>query len=57
MSQAEIYELHKKDDKWQWPRKMYYKGRDKLKWCEFHRDYGHVTDDYMDLEYGIEDLV
>lgn len=23
----------------------------------FHRDYGHVTDDYKDLKDGIEDLI
>ncbi|XP_048502738.1 uncharacterized protein LOC125498552 [Beta vulgaris subsp. vulgaris] len=57
MSWTEIYELHKKDDKWQRPRKMYYKGRDKSKWCEFHRDYGHVTNYCKDLKDGIEDLI
>ena len=31
ISPAQIYELHSKDDKWQRPRKMYYKGRDKSK--------------------------
>ncbi|XP_048498156.2 uncharacterized protein LOC125496673 [Beta vulgaris subsp. vulgaris] len=41
ISRARIFELHSKDDKWQRPRKMYYKGRDKSKWCEFHDDYGH----------------
>ncbi|XP_010681846.2 uncharacterized protein LOC104896754 [Beta vulgaris subsp. vulgaris] len=36
---------------------MYYKSRGKSKWCEFHRDYGHVTYDYKDLKDGIEDLI
>ena len=57
MFRAEIYELHKKDDKWQRPRKMYYTGRDKSKWCELHRNYGHVTDDCKDLQDVIEDLM
>ncbi|XP_057248345.1 uncharacterized protein LOC130590291 [Beta vulgaris subsp. vulgaris] len=57
ISRARIFELHSKDDKWQRPRKMYYKGRDKSKWCEFHDDYGHKTDDCKDLKDGIEDLV
>lgn len=30
-----IYEMHKRDDKWQRPKKMFYKSRDKTKWCEF----------------------
>ncbi|XP_048497892.1 uncharacterized protein LOC125496472 [Beta vulgaris subsp. vulgaris] len=54
---AEIYELHKKDDKWQRPKKMFYKGPDKSAWCDFHRDYGHVTNDYKDLRDDIKDSV
>ena len=46
MSRVEIYKLHKKDGKWQKPKKIFYKGRDKSKWCDFHRDYDHVTDNY-----------
>ncbi|XP_010685037.1 uncharacterized protein LOC104899527 [Beta vulgaris subsp. vulgaris] len=57
ISRAEIFELHKKDDKWQRPRKMYNNGQDKSKWCEFHRDYGHVTDECKDLKDGIKDLI
>ncbi|XP_010682161.1 uncharacterized protein LOC104897051 [Beta vulgaris subsp. vulgaris] len=36
---------------------MFYKGRDKSKWCEFHRDYGHITEDCKDLKDRIEDLI
>ncbi|KMT08027.1 hypothetical protein BVRB_6g144340 [Beta vulgaris subsp. vulgaris] len=56
-SRAQIYDLHKDDDKWRRPRKMYYKGRDKSMWCEFHRDYGHITEDCKDLKDGIKDLI
>ncbi|XP_048494358.1 uncharacterized protein LOC125494689 [Beta vulgaris subsp. vulgaris] len=57
ISRGRIFELHYKDEKWQRPRKMYYKGRDKSKWCEFHDDYGHKTDDCKDLKDEIEDLI
>ena len=57
MSRVEIYELHKKDDKWQRPKNMFYKGRDKSKWCDFHMNYSHVIDDCKDLRGGIKDLV
>lgn len=56
-SRAQIYELHKDDYKWRRPRKMYYKGRDKSKWCEFHRYYGHITEDCKYLKDGIENLL
>lgn len=49
--------MHKKDDKWQRPKNIFYKGCDKSKWCNFHRDYGNITDDCKDVKYGIKDLV
>ncbi|XP_048498015.1 uncharacterized protein LOC125496558 [Beta vulgaris subsp. vulgaris] len=57
ISRARIFELHSKNDKWQRPRKIYYKCRDKSKWCEFHNDYGHKTEDCKDLKDKIEDLI
>lgn len=57
MSRAGIYELHQKDDKWQRPKNMYYKGWDKSKWRDFHRDYGHIIHNCKYLREGIKDMV
>ncbi|XP_056691827.1 uncharacterized protein [Spinacia oleracea] len=54
----EIYSLHKNDEKWQKPNKLRSNplNRNRNKWCEFHDDFGHNTEEYNQLK-NIEDLV
>ncbi|KAH7850919.1 hypothetical protein Vadar_004634 [Vaccinium darrowii] len=43
----------------EWPRKLRSdpSKRPKDKWCRFHRDHGHTTDDCIDLKQQIEGLI
>ena len=49
----------KDDPSLKWPEKM--KGdpnkRNRNKYCRFHRDHGHDTDEYFDLKQQIENLI
>ncbi|XP_021866285.2 uncharacterized protein [Spinacia oleracea] len=54
---SQIFAMNKTDEKWQRPRKMHFKNRDGSKWCDFHDDYGHTTDECRDLKNNVEDLI
>ncbi|XP_021858453.2 uncharacterized protein [Spinacia oleracea] len=54
---SQIFFMNRTDDKWQRPRKMHFKNRDQSKWCDFHDDYGHTTDECRDLKNNVEDLI
>ena len=42
-----------------WPRSLHLSPnvRDKRKYCRFHIDHGHYTEDYKDLKKQIEELI
>lgn len=54
---AQIFAMHKYDDKWQRPQKIFHKGQDRNKWCYFHKDEGHITKDCKDLKKNLKDLI
>ncbi|XP_021721372.1 uncharacterized protein LOC110688931 [Chenopodium quinoa] len=54
---TEQWGLNKADDKWQRPPRMVNRNRDTNKWCDFHRDHGHTTEECTHLKDNIEDLV
>ncbi|XP_056686025.1 uncharacterized protein [Spinacia oleracea] len=58
-SQREIFSLHKDDEKWKLPDKLRSNPllRNKNKWCEFHDDFGHTTEECNSLKDNIEDLI
>ncbi|XP_048496372.1 uncharacterized protein LOC125495637 [Beta vulgaris subsp. vulgaris] len=56
-SRSQIYLMNKDSDKWQRPKQMFHKNQDKSKWCDFHGDHGHLTEDCRHLKDNLEDLV
>ncbi|XP_010677764.1 uncharacterized protein LOC104893366 [Beta vulgaris subsp. vulgaris] len=54
---SQIFLMNKDSDKWQRPRQMFHKNRDKSKWCDFHGDHGHLTEDCRHLKDNLEDLI
>ncbi|XP_010685241.2 uncharacterized protein LOC104899697 [Beta vulgaris subsp. vulgaris] len=49
--------MNKDNDKWQHPRQMFHKNRDKSKSCDFHGDHDHLTEDCRHLKDNLEDLI
>ncbi|XP_057247150.1 uncharacterized protein LOC130589400 [Beta vulgaris subsp. vulgaris] len=56
-SRSHIYLMNKDSDKWQRPKQMFHKNRDKSIWCDFHGDYDHLTEDCRHLKDNLEDLL
>ncbi|XP_048503081.1 uncharacterized protein LOC125498831 [Beta vulgaris subsp. vulgaris] len=54
---SQIYLMNKDSDKWQRPKQMFHKNRDKTKWCNFHGDHRHLTEDCRHLKDNLEDLL
>ena len=48
-SRSQIFLMNKDCDKWQRPKQMFHKNRDKSKWCDFHGDHDHLKDNLEDL--------
>lgn len=56
-TKAQIYAMHKHDNKGQKLRKMKHQNRDITKWCDFHKDFCHITYNCNDLRENLEDVV
>ncbi|XP_048493253.1 uncharacterized protein LOC104883311 [Beta vulgaris subsp. vulgaris] len=56
-SRSQIFLMNKDSDKWQRPKQMFHKNRDKSKWCDFHGDHSHLTEDCRHLKDNLEDLI
>ncbi|XP_021773513.1 uncharacterized protein LOC110737462 [Chenopodium quinoa] len=54
---AAIYSVNQNREGWVRPMPMKAKGRDTKKYCMFHRDVGHYTEDCVQLKYNIEELI
>ncbi|XP_021759562.1 uncharacterized protein LOC110724452 [Chenopodium quinoa] len=54
---AAIYSINQNREDWSRPTPMITKGRDVRKYCMFHRDIGHYTEECVQLKENIEDLI
>ncbi|XP_021742868.1 uncharacterized protein LOC110708948 [Chenopodium quinoa] len=54
---AAIYSINQHKEDWNQPTPMIKKGRDVKKYCMFHRDVGHYTEECVQLKENIEDLI
>ncbi|XP_021767550.1 uncharacterized protein LOC110731943 [Chenopodium quinoa] len=54
---AAIYSVNQNRKDWSRPAPMITKGRDVKKYCMFHRDVGHYTEECVQLKENIEDLI
>ncbi|XP_021837115.2 uncharacterized protein [Spinacia oleracea] len=59
LPRKETYNLHKHDEKWQNPNKLWSNllHINRNKWCEFQDDFGHNTKECNQVKDNIEDLV
>ncbi|XP_021759600.1 uncharacterized protein LOC110724487 [Chenopodium quinoa] len=54
---AAIYSVNQNREDWSRSAPMIMKGRDVKKYCMFHRDVGHYTEECVQLKENIEDLI
>ncbi|XP_021773214.1 uncharacterized protein LOC110737146 [Chenopodium quinoa] len=54
---AAIYSINQHKEDWSRPAPMITKGRDVKKYCMFHKDVGHYTEECIQLKENIEDLI
>ncbi|XP_056688741.1 uncharacterized protein [Spinacia oleracea] len=52
-----IYNINNKMDGWRRPPPMQSRERNVKKFCDFHNEHGHLTEDCRDLKDNIEDMV
>ncbi|XP_021759179.1 uncharacterized protein LOC110724091 [Chenopodium quinoa] len=54
---AAIYSINQHREEWNRPAPMITKGRDLKKYCMFHKDVDHYTEECVQLKENIEDLI
>ncbi|XP_021727143.1 uncharacterized protein LOC110694271 [Chenopodium quinoa] len=54
---AAIYSVNQNKEDWSRPAPMITNGRDVKKYCMFHRDVGHYTEECVQLKENIKDLI
>lgn len=56
-TRSRIFSLNRADAGWEKPRRMIAPKRNPNKWCDFHDDHGHLTEECIQLKDNIEDLI